>query len=65
MLRKWKLVVVTALFIVGAVCFFLGLFPSFAPLFWGLWIAGCSACIFGLILAVVVPSNRPGTVSRP
>ena len=56
MFSRWKITVVTALFVVGAVSFLLGLFPALAAFFWILWFAGCGACILGLILAVVIPT---------
>ena len=70
MLKKRKVAVVTGLFIFGALSFLLGMFPVLAEVFWILWLAGCGACILGLILAVVVPSShvdekRPEGLSRP
>ncbi|WP_193071561.1 hypothetical protein [Brevibacterium sp. FME37] len=58
MLSKWKVLVITGLFVFGALSFILGLFPLFADIFWILWFAGCGACILALILTVIVPSPR-------
>ena len=58
MLSKWKVTVVTGLFVVSALSFFLGLFPLFADIFWILWFIGCGACILALVLTVVVPTYR-------
>lgn len=60
MLYRWKAAVVAGLFVLGAVCFLLGLFPALAGLFWTLWLSGCGACIAGLILAVTIPSREAG-----
>ncbi|WP_350269890.1 hypothetical protein AAFP32_15410 [Brevibacterium sp. CBA3109] len=59
MLSKWKVTVITGLFVFGALSFILGLFPLLAEIFWILWFAGCGACIRALVLTVVVPSHRP------
>lgn len=58
MLSKWKVLVITGLFVFGALSFILGLFPLLADIFWILWFAGCGACILALVLAVIVPSPR-------
>lgn len=55
---RWKVSVVTGLFVLGALCFIAGYFPVFADLFWFLWILGCSACIVGVILAFTVNPGR-------
>lgn len=68
MLTRWKVPIVSGLFVFGAFGFLLGLFPSLAGVFWLLWITGCGACILGLILAVVVPgrsSHELPTRSEP
>lgn len=57
MLTRWKVPIVSGLFVFGAFGFLLGLFPALAGIFWLLWISGCGACILGLILGVVVPSR--------
>ncbi|SMX94247.1 MULTISPECIES: hypothetical protein [Brevibacterium] len=59
MLSKWKVTVITGLFVFGALSFILGLFPLLAEIFWILWFAGCGACILALVLTVIVPSHRP------
>lgn len=59
MLSKWKVAVVTGLFVLSALSFFLGLFPILADVFWILWFAGCGACILALVLTVIVPTHRP------
>ncbi|GAA1861017.1 hypothetical protein [Brevibacterium marinum] len=64
MLTRWKIAIVTGLFVVGALSFLLGLFPTFAGIFWILWFTGCGACILALVLTVLVPTHRPA-VSRP
>ena len=59
MFSKWKVAVITGLFVLSALSFFLGLFPIFANVFWILWFAGCGTCILALVLTVVVPTLRP------
>lgn len=59
MLSKWKVAVITGLFVLSALSFFLGLFPILADVFWILWFAGCGACILALVLTVIVPTYRP------
>lgn len=61
MLTRWKIAIVTGLFVVGALSFLLGLFPTFAGIFWILWFAGCGACILALVLTVLVPTHRPAS----
>lgn len=58
MLKKWKVPVVTGLFVFGGLGYILGFIPSLTDIFWFVWIFGCAACILGLILAVVVPSAK-------
>lgn len=72
MLKKWKVPVVTGLFVFGALGFILGFIPTLTDIFWFVWIFGCGACILGLILAVVVPSAKvegtppaDGPLTRP
>ncbi len=57
MVIRWKAPLLTGLFLLGAVCFLLGLLPALAGLFWVLWVAGCASCIVGLILAVTIPAR--------
>lgn len=66
MLTRWKVPIVSGLFVFGAFSFLLGMFPDLAGIFWLLWITGCGVCILGLILAVVVPRRAPREVqTRP
>lgn len=65
MLSKWKVTVITGLFVFGALSFILGLFPLLADIFWILWFAGCGACILALVLTVIVPSPRSAANRRP
>ena len=64
MLSKWKVTVITGLFVFGALSFILGLFPLLADIFWILWFAGCGSCILALVLTVIVPSPRPAEDRR-
>ncbi|MDN5657634.1 MAG: hypothetical protein L0G76_08620 [Brevibacterium sandarakinum] len=64
MLSKWKVTVVTGLFVLSALSFFLGLFPLLADIFWILWFIGCGACILALVLTVIVPTYRPAADRR-
>ena len=57
MARKWKTRIVTALFFSGALGFLLALLPGMSGLFWPLWLASCTACILGLVLAFTLPSS--------
>ncbi|WP_309133111.1 hypothetical protein [Brevibacterium sp.] len=59
MLIRWKAVLLTGMFLFGAVCFVLGLLPALADVFWLVWVAGCVSCIVGLILAVTIPVREP------
>ncbi|MDN5875145.1 MAG: hypothetical protein L0I80_04105 [Brevibacterium sp.] len=59
MLSRWKVAVVTGLFVLSALSFFLGLLPLLSDIFWILWLAGCGACILALVLTVIVPTDRP------
>ena len=59
MLRKWKTRIVTALFVCGGLGFLLVLLPGLSGVFWPVWLASCTVCILGLVLAFTLPSSAP------